>query len=57
MKPATRRIDFASGKILAEKFYDYNVELPESKNLISAPQSTHAIGRLRPKLTAFIKSY
>lgn len=53
----TQWIDFASGKILAEEFYDYTVELPESKNLISAPQSAQAIGRLRPKLTAFIKTY
>lgn len=57
MKPAMPKIDFASGKIWAEEFYDYNVELPESKNLISAPQSAQAIGRLRPKLTAFIKTY
>ena len=57
MKPAMPKIDFASGKIWAEEFYDYNVELPESKNLISAPQFAQAIGRLRPKLTAFIKTY
>ena len=34
----TQWIDFASGKVLAEEFYDYTVPRPESKNLIDHPR-------------------
>ena len=52
----TQWIDFASGKVLAEEFYDYTVPRPESKNLIDHPQSATSIAGLRPKLAAFIKA-
>ena len=52
----TQWIDFASGKVLAEEFYDYTVPRPESKNLIDHPQSATSIAGLRPKLAALIKA-
>ena len=52
----TQWVDFASGKVLAEEFYDYTVPRPESKNLIGDPQSATSIAGLRPKLAAFIKA-
>ena len=52
----TQWIDFASGKVLAEEFYDYTVPRPESKNLIGHPQSATSIAGLRPKLVTFIKA-
>ena len=52
----TQWIDFASGKVLAEEFYDYTVVQPESQNLISAAKTAGSIARLRPQLEAFIKA-
>ena len=52
----TQWIDFASGKVLAEEFYNYTLPRPESKNLIDHPQSTTPVARLRSKLAAFVKA-
>lgn len=52
----TQWIDFASGKVLAEEFYDYTVAQPESQNLIGDPKTAQSIARLRPQLEAFIKA-
>lgn len=51
----TQWIDFASGKVLAEEFYDYTLPRPESRNLIGDPKHAEAIARLRPQLTAHLQ--
>ena len=51
----TQWIDFRTGKLLAEEFYDYRENNPELKNQIKDPAHAHTINRLKPKLQAFIQ--
>ena len=51
----TQWIDFASGRVLAEEFYDYHQAQPEQKNQIHNARYAEAIQTLRPKLQAFIQ--
>ena len=48
-------IDFRTGKLLAEEFYDYRENIPELKNQIEDPAHARAIDRMKQKLQAFIK--
>ena len=51
----TQWIDFRTGKLLAEEFYDYRENIPELKNQIEDPAHARAIDRMKQKLQAFIK--
>ena len=51
----TQWIDFASGHVLAEEFYDYNQARPEQKNQIHNVRYAEGIQALRLKLQAFIQ--
>ncbi|MGB0587365.1 MAG: sulfatase [Limisphaerales bacterium] len=51
----TQWIDFASGHVLAEEFYDYNQARPEQKNQIHNVRHAESIQALRLKLQAFIQ--
>lgn len=51
----TQWIDFASGHVLAEEFYDYNQARPEQKNQIHNVRYAEGIQTLRFKLQAFIQ--
>ena len=51
----TQWIDFRTGKLLAEEFYDYRENNPELKNQINDSAHAHTINRLKLKLQTFIQ--